>query len=160
MGLRIRLWQFGIMLAESDNLLTLRVVNGLYIEAMVLADEARAYFDQASHDARDRMPPLVRVTFSCESLKVTTRLMHVVAWLLGKRAMTGNETIRAKSMDLGSAAESDPDTVNALPEEARRIILATSELYQRVHRLDIGMRASPLSVGPARQLQARLMAGL
>lgn len=56
-----------------------RLVDSLYVEAMVLADEARGYFDQLGRDERDALEALSRVAFSCESLKVTTRLMHVIA---------------------------------------------------------------------------------
>ena len=45
---------------------TAKVINALYIEAMVLADEARAYFDLHSRDSRNQMTPLQRVGFSCE----------------------------------------------------------------------------------------------
>ena len=58
------------------------LIDALYIEAMLLADEARSYFDEVGRAEREMLDPLVRVGFSCESLKVTTRLMHVIAWLL------------------------------------------------------------------------------
>src|SRR3954466_7205772 len=54
---------------------------------MLLADEARAYLDRQGRADRDSLEPIVRVSFSCESLKVTTRLMHVIAWLLTQRAV-------------------------------------------------------------------------
>ena len=57
--------------------LTPLLVDSLYIEAMLLADEARACFDR-SFDA-GHLSPEISVAFSCESLKVTTRLMHSIA---------------------------------------------------------------------------------
>ncbi|HEY5713474.1 MAG TPA: DUF1465 family protein, partial [Allosphingosinicella sp.] len=71
--------------------MTPRLVDGLYIEAMVLADEARSYFDTLGRDDRLSLDPIDRVGFSCESLKVTTRLMHVIAWLLTQRAVAAGE---------------------------------------------------------------------
>ena len=71
--------------------LTPKLVDSLYVEAMVLADEARSYFDSAARDDRMELDPVDRVGFSCESLKVTTRLMHVIAWLLTQRAVTAGE---------------------------------------------------------------------
>ena len=68
-----------------------RLVDSLYVEAMLLADEARGYFDAAGRADRDDLPPLLRVGFSCESLRVTTRLMHVIAWLLVRRALASGE---------------------------------------------------------------------
>ena len=66
----------------TERQLTPKLIDGLYVEAMVLADEARSYFDTGGRDDRLALDPLDRVGFSCESLKVTTRLMHVIAWLL------------------------------------------------------------------------------
>ena len=37
------------------------------------------------------LEPFVRVGFACESLKVTTRIMHIVAWLLTQRAVETGE---------------------------------------------------------------------
>jgi len=77
--------------------LTPKLVDSLYVEAMVLADEARSYFDSAARDDRLGLEPVDRVGFSCESLKVTTRLMHVIAWLLTQRAVTAGELTRAQA---------------------------------------------------------------
>jgi Protein of unknown function (DUF1465) len=71
-------------------MLASRLIDGLYMETMVLADEARSYFDEMGRVARDSLAPLDRVVFSCESLKVTTRLMHVIAWLLTQKVMTSH----------------------------------------------------------------------
>lgn len=68
-----------------------RLIDALYTEAMVLADEARSYFDVAGRDEREMLDAMTRVLFSCESLKVTTRLMHVIAWLLTQRAVNAGE---------------------------------------------------------------------
>lgn len=145
-----------MMLSESNQKLTLKVINGLYVEAMVLADEARAYFDQHSHTERDSMTPLARVTFSCESLKVTARLMHVIAWLLTKRAIA--EGIATSSEDrLGHAAGSEPQHIIGLPEDAHQIILASIGLYGRVARFEAGMAQPRLETSPARYLQSRLL---
>ena len=62
--------------------ITSRLINSLYTEAMLLADEARSYFDDAGRDERQTLEPFARVGFACKSLKVTTRIMHIVAWLL------------------------------------------------------------------------------
>ena len=66
--------------AAPQSKVTAKVIDALYVEAMVLADDARAYFDTFSREDRDALGPVLRVAFSCESLKVTTRLMHIIAW--------------------------------------------------------------------------------
>src|SRR3712207_2359837 len=91
--------------------ITPKLVNALYVEAMVLADEARAYFDRHGRDDRLQLDPVIRVGFSVESLKVTTRLMHVIAWLLTQRAVAAGELTRAQAGEserrLGEAPLSD-----------------------------------------------------
>ena len=97
--------------------ITPRLIDSLYTEAMLLADEARAYFDEAGRDDRQTLEPFARVGFACESLKVTTRIMHIVAWLLTQKAVESGEI---KSADgrrperrLGHANDSDPLVVDA-----------------------------------------------
>ncbi len=122
--------------------LTPKLIDSLYTEAMVLADEARSYFD--SERAREIAPADVAVAFSCESLKVTTRLMHVIAWLLNQKAIRAGE-IHADDMmreldELGYAPASDDWMVARMPEEARTLILASEDLYYRVQRIAAQMQ--------------------
>jgi len=137
-----------------------RLIDGLYTEAMLLADEVRAYFDDVGRDARDLLDPIERVLFSCESLKVTTRLMHVIAWLLTQRAVEVGELTaagaRESSRRLGGAVESDVDTLNRLPPEARRFVDASIALHSRVARLEAGLEDDLPAASPARQLLSRL----
>ena len=76
---------------EPQVRITSRLIDSLYTEAMLLADEARSYFDDAGRDERSMLEPFARVGFACESLKVTTRIMHIVAWLLTQRAIESGE---------------------------------------------------------------------
>lgn len=139
--------------------LTPKLIDSLYVEAMLLADEARAYFDQHGRDDRLSLDPIVRVGFSCESLKVTTRLMHVIAWLLTQRAVEAGEIsqmqARKPARRLGDAAESDLELVKRLPDSAVRLIQSSRDLYARVHRLDEGGNVDP-QPSPARSLMSRL----
>lgn len=141
--------------------LSARLVDSLYVEAMVLADEVRGYFDERGRAERELLSPLVRVAFSCESLKVTTRLMHVIAWLLTRRAVEHGEIsdiqARAPARRLGVAADSDPAALALLPEVARALIEASRDLYSRVERLDqdIDQPLMPIP-SPARGLLSRL----
>ena len=137
-----------------------RLIDGFYTEAMLLADEVRAYFDEVGRDARDALDPMDRVLFSCESLKVTTRLMHVIAWLLTQRAVEVGELsasgAREPSRRLGGAVESDSETLARLPVEAQRFVEASMNLYARVARLESGLDDDLPAASPARQLLSRL----
>ena len=93
--------------------LTPKLVDSLYVEAMLLADEARSYFDACGRDDRLSLDPVDRVGFSCESLKVTTRLMHIIAWLLTQKAVAAGEVTRAQAgiseRRLGDAPATDAE---------------------------------------------------
>lgn len=145
-----------------EGMLTPRLVSALYVEAMVLADEVRTYFDETGREERDSLAPLPRVSFSCESLKVTTRLMHIIAWLLTWRAVEAGEITtdqaREPSRRLGQASDSDEATVMMLPEKARALINASRDLYYRVGRLDTGLAPESATDSPARMLIDRLEA--
>jgi regulator of CtrA degradation len=140
--------------------LTPKLVDSLYMEAMLLADEARAYFDRNGKEDRMALDPLLRVGFSVESLKVTTRLMHVIAWLLTQRAVEAGELTvaqgRATTRRLGEAPSSDEATVERLPDGAVHLVKASQELFARVSRLDEGSAAVEPQASPARSLMSRL----
>src|SRR6476469_10782418 len=65
------------------------IIEALYCEALVLADEVRAAFDLAP--SRSGEEDMVRIALSVEGLRTTTRLMHVLAWLLNHRAHFAGE---------------------------------------------------------------------
>jgi regulator of CtrA degradation len=137
-----------------------RLVNSLYTEAMLLADEARAYFDHAGREHREALDPVRRVTLSCESLKITTRLMHVLAWLLTERAIEvgqiGEGEAAATGRRLGEAASTDAQTIDGLPAQAIALIESSMDLYGRVRRLENEVPAETSTTSPALSLLDRL----
>ncbi len=137
-----------------------RLVDSLYVEAMLLADEARSYFDEGGRRERESLDPMARVSFSCESLKVTTRLMHVIAWLLTQRAIEAGEmTVREAlepSRRLGVPPVTEPEALAAMPTQAQVLIETSIDLYRRAARLD-AMQAMPEPMpSPARSMLQRL----
>jgi regulator of CtrA degradation len=148
-----RMWHYDAMLAR-------RLVDGLYMETMVLADEARSYFDHVGRVARDSLDPIDRVVFSCESLKVTTRLMHVIAWLLTQRAIDAGEIAsdagHHPTRRLGAPVISEEDALAKIPADARSLVAASIDLYRRVQRLDQGMDHAEPAPSPARSLLSKL----
>jgi regulator of CtrA degradation len=151
-------------LTRAQVAITSRLIDSLYTEAMLLADEARAYFDDAGREDRSTLEPFARVGFACESLKVTTRIMHIVAWLLTQRAIESGEIPnregRRPERRLGHALDSDPAVLAQLPESAQRLINASADLYARVKRLDEGTVETEVPQSPARALMGRLERGL
>ncbi len=148
----------GDILAESR--LRRRFIDTLYVEAMVLADEARAYFDEGGRAEREALDPLARVAFSCESLKVTTRLMHVIAWLLTQRAVDAGEMAPAEALDpsrrLGDPPVTSDEALRAMPDQARMLVDASIDLHRRTARLDDGLTVTAPAPSPARSMLERL----
>ncbi|SDA20333.1 DUF1465 family protein [Sphingomonas sp. NFR15] len=146
--------------ALPDSRIHRHLIDVLYVDAMVLADEARSYFDDGGRVDREALPPLARVAFSCESLKVTTRLMHAIAWLLTQRAVAAGEMAPRDALDpsrrLGPAPISDAAAVADLPARARALIQASADLYRRVGLLDAAQAGVAMGASPARSMQERL----
>lgn len=141
--------------------ITPKLVDSLYTEAMLLADEARGYFDSEGQAERATLDPVLRVAYSCESLRVTTRLMHVVSWLLVRKAVGAGEMTEsegeAPERRLGRAGDTELDTtrLKQLPPRCREIIGASRDLYDRVKRLDDQL-ALEVPLSPARALLGKL----
>ncbi|PKP91803.1 MAG: DUF1465 domain-containing protein [Alphaproteobacteria bacterium HGW-Alphaproteobacteria-16] len=138
-----------------------KLIDSLYTESMLLADEARAYFDEVGRDDRDLLDAMSRVVFSCESLKVTTRLMHVIAWLLTQRAVDAGEIPARDALDpsrrLGEAPVTDEAAFDSLPMAAQSLIAASIDLYRRVQRLDAVQGDLPFTnISPVHNMQNRL----
>lgn len=140
-----------------------KLVESLYAESMLLADEARAYFETHPERAPGEIDAVTRIGMSCEWLKTTTRLMHVIAWLLTQRAVNVGELTEAQARlhdrMLGEAIVSDPAVCRSLPDEARLLIAASEQLFARALRLQEALAAPrPVDNGPARALMARVQA--
>ncbi|MFT3977538.1 MAG: DUF1465 family protein [Sphingomonas bacterium] len=146
--------------AQYDSAVHRRLIDGLYTEAMLLADEARSYFDEGGRVEREALPPMMRVSFSCESLKVTTRLMHVIAWLLTQRAVQQGELAVRDALDpsrrLGDPPVTEESVLRNLPEQARHMIASSIELHRRVARLDAAQMMQTPEDSPARRMFDRL----
>ncbi len=137
-----------------------RLIDSLYVESMLLADEARGYFDQVGRGERDQLDALTRVMFSCESMKVTTRLMHVIAWILTQRAVSIGEIAARDALDpsrrLGDAPETDEESIARLPDTARILIVASVDLHRRVARFDQAQAGPVLLKSPAQSIIDRV----
>ena len=149
-----------MLIDEPRNRITPKLIDSLYVDAMLLADEARSYFDRQGREERMTLDPIVRVGFSCESLKVTTRLMHVIAWLLTQRAVEAGELsqsqARTPARRLGDAPESDEAVLARMPQQALALVRASSDLYARVRRLEESAESVEDAASPARSLMSRL----
>ncbi len=130
------------------------LIDSIYTEALLLADEARAWFDQhrpsqphwraaeesdplASWAARN--DPTMRIALSCESLRLTTRLMHIIAWLLQQRALAVGEIRTIDFSDpsnrLGPSPDCDLHMLEDLPRQVGLLVRSSLTLHARVAAL-------------------------
>ncbi len=142
----------------SEHLVRRMVVEELYEETLLLADEARAVFDLRSRDPEETSGDPLRIALSIEGLRTTTRLMNLLAWLLNQRAFFAGELSEAQVKRCGMLASdrrSDPVQMAQLLPPTRALIRESERLYARAERLDRQLRRDA-EAGPARGLQDRL----
>jgi regulator of CtrA degradation len=125
--------------------LTATIVEELYCEALILADDVRAAFDLTT--PRDvGKTDLVRIALSTEGLKTTTRVMHVLAWLLNQRAYFRGEMTEYQLTQHGRLPPdrpSEPSQLELLEVPTQLLILETQLMHARVARLDKAWREGP-----------------
>lgn len=136
------------------------IIEGLYEDALVLADEVRGAFELSPPADRNSPPDLSRVAISVEGLRTTTRVMHILAWLLNHRAFFAGELNEFQLRRFGVLPVDRPadlEQLPMLPPETRKLIDATMRLHSRVTRLDNAWRARFVMEPPAiARLQERL----
>lgn len=139
---------------------TRQIIEDVYHEALILADEVRATFDSRADRLPQDMEEGVKVALSVEGLRTTTRLMHLLAWLLNQRAYLDGELSDMQWRQHGGLPSERP----ALPGMMRRLdphtqdlIRQSVDLYRRVERLDRDWRARSEAVeSPVGAMQGRL----
>lgn len=122
------------------------IIETLYCDALLLADEARAAFDLSGRlEAASLDEDLARIALSCEALRTTTLMMHAITWLLNQRAHIAGELsefqLRRHGRLPGSQSEPDPVQLALLSDELVELIQRTRRFYARIERLDLAWRA-------------------
>lgn len=135
------------------------IIEELYSAALVLADDARAAFDLRARDSVSEAGDLTRVALSIEGLRTTTRVMHVLAWLLNQRAYLAGELSELQIERCGALPEereADADNLARLEPETRALIEESERLHARVARLDRDWRLQQADRTPVARLQGRI----
>jgi regulator of CtrA degradation len=114
-----------------------------YDEAMGLLIEARNYVAVNELRALPILTPSDRLLLCCETMRLTTRLTHIMAWLLAQRAVHAGEITLADSAEepyaLGGAKTclTVIEDVDRLGDRWLNTLLDRSHrLYIRISRLD------------------------
>ncbi len=118
-----------------------QIIETLYCEGLILADEVRSAFDLMPARAGDE--DLVRIALSVEGLRTTTRMMHVLAWLLNHRAYFSGELSEFQLRRHGVLPPdrpADPEQLALLERETCVLIAETEAFHGRIARLDAAWR--------------------
>ncbi|MCP9222231.1 DUF1465 family protein [Erythrobacter sp. LQ02-29] len=124
------------MPAPSD--INVAIVESLYSEALVLADEVRATFDLMPAPPGRESDPM-RIALSTEGLKTTTRIMHLLAWLMNQRAYLSGRMGEVELRRAGRLPTNRPSEarhLRLLSPTTCELIAQTEQLHGRVSRID------------------------
>lgn len=121
--------------------------NRTYEETLALLEEARFYVADGAPAEAAALPAEARLRFARESMRVTSRLTQVMAWLLAQKAVHAGEISHAEAADPDYAlagqsvcAAADPALARGLPAHLRSLLDRSHALYTRVARLDAMVR--------------------
>jgi hypothetical protein len=123
------------------------LIENLYCELLVLADEARAGVAEGLAP-RD---PLARIRVACESLRLTSHLMQTMQWLLDMREDLRHEDGSARA--LPPLPHWDAPAPDGLPEPLVRQIDAAVRLRQRLYDGFAPPPAAPAEPAPHQLLR-------
>ncbi len=121
-----------------------------YDEAMALTVEARDYFARLAPDETRDLGPATGLDYCRESMRLTTQLTQVMAWLLAQRAVhAGEMTLREARSEayvlsgVERCLEDDRAGRGVLPPGLRSLLRRSTQLFRRVAQLDSMVRRDP-----------------
>lgn len=125
-----------------------------YDEATGLLVEARDYLATEEQADRARLALADRLRLTCEATRLTSRLTHIMSWLLARKAVFAGELTREEAVRPPylferneTLADGDPKAYENLPEILSQLMDRSHRLYVRVARLD-DLAQRTVHVGP------------
>ena len=122
---------------------TIHLLHKTLDETMALQVTAPDYMRYAAPSDQPDLLPAERLQISCEAMRVTARLSHVMAWLLAQKAVQAGEISPTAAVAAYSLSDDDmclleggAESSAALPEGLRDLLAKSRALYVRVTRLD------------------------
>lgn len=122
---------------------TIHLLQKTLEETLALLVRARDYMSYAVPANQPGLLPAERLQISCEAMRVTARLSHVMAWLLAQKAVQAGEISAMAAAaayrldeDDKSLLEGGAEQSAALPDGLRDLLEKSRALYVRVTRLD------------------------
>lgn len=135
-----------------------QILDRLYYEAIALSDAVREAFAPQQKNQKHLSRTLSNISFSnhvaeqhgeieelilsSEGLRTTTRMLHVIAWLLNQRAYLLGEISEQQLRQHGRLSPDtnphDAECFQTLSPLHRTLVHATQDFYARLKRLDQG----------------------
>ncbi|MEJ0070387.1 MAG: DUF1465 family protein [Pseudomonadota bacterium] len=114
-----------------------------YRETMTLLLETRDYMRFREPVDRRALPDDQRLVVNCEALRLTSRLTHIMAWLLIQKAVHAGEITAAEAAEedhrlAGQSVCRERTTPGdvSMPPTLQTLLERSYQLYTRVERLD------------------------
>lgn len=114
-----------------------------YNEAISIVHQAADYFENRGHAEKLKLNEEDSLTYTAESLRMTTRLTQVMAWLFVQRAIAAGELeeeeARKPNRRLSGHATclpEEPADTDGLPSDFQTLLNSSEGLFRRVARLD------------------------
>ncbi len=123
---------------------TVAFFDSTFEEALALTREARDYLTHIEPAERREMTAADRMVASCETMRLTSRLTQIMAWLMVQKAVHAGEMTREEAaapefrLSGKEVCEETTPVLEGTSLQPRLVeLLETSHnLYQRVARLD------------------------
>ena len=132
---------FGERVANS------RAFADLFRDGMALVEETASYLDGPGRKESKKLERTAALTYATESMRLTTGLMELAAWLLLHRAVKEGEMSLAQAnkekikVTLTAGEAGSEESMGLLPERLRALIIRSKALQADIRRLDAAMHA-------------------
>ncbi len=137
-----------------DRLLASPSFSRFFRDGMKLVEDTAAYLDGPGRQESKLLDRATSLAYATESVRLTTRLMHLASWLLLHRAVNEGEIslvqankertrIKLSIEEPRLAAEGKVGETPALPARLRELIARSKKLRDQIRRLDATIHAQP-----------------
>jgi regulator of CtrA degradation len=137
----------------GDRLLASQSFSRFFRDGMKLVEDTAAYLDGPGRQESKLLDRATSLAYATESVRLTTRLMHLASWLLLHRAVNegemtlvqaNKERTRIKlSLEEPTSRLAGEGRVGALPARLDELIARSKKLRDQIRRLDATIHAQP-----------------
>jgi regulator of CtrA degradation len=139
----------------GDRLLASQSFSRFFRDGMKLVEDTAAYLDGPGRRDSKLLDRATSLAYATESVRLTTRLMHLASWLLLHRAVNegeitlvqaNKERTRVKlSIEEPASRLAAEGRVEELPARLHELIARSKNLKDQIRRLDATIHAQPPS---------------